>query len=456
MLIGLPRLQLGSARFHAFTGVRLLERVLGDEIDPRVKPIVAVTFVYALFSTFWVYVGVFAVKGLRATPQDVGYLFLAAAPAAAVANYLSGAVSDRVGRRSLIIGSFAACAANMIALTIVRGHLPAAFALIVVQGVLGAPAYSLDRVLVADFVLEPERHEQGYAVVRVANNLGVLVGPPIAALLIHLAGWPAFLLGLAVVGIVGTAVSLVVLPRGRTARNEAPQANGFMVVVRDVPFGMLLLSTLLGFAIYVGYETVLPVIAVSSYGLAPSTWGLLLIIAPLLVVVAQMRLTRATARMSPAGRLAVAMLLMGLPFLVLVARNDLLVIAGVIVLFVLGEMVWIPTSQALAAALAPARARGTYFGALAAMTGPAWTLVPFIALELRSGVGLPAVWVFFAVAAVAGAAVGVGAAHMAAARFRASSGARQAASSRRCSSVPNRCMGSGGSEVSTSRPPRRT
>jgi hypothetical protein len=86
------------------------------------------------------------------------------------------------------------------------------------------------------------------------------------------------------------------------------------------------------------------------------------------------------------------------------------VIAGVIVLFVIGDMVWIPTSQALAADLAPSAVRGTYFGAMAAMTGPAWTLVPFLALQIRAGVGVSAVWLFFGAAAIGGAAVGIAAA----------------------------------------------
>ena len=95
--------------------------------------------------------------------------------------------------------------------------------------------------------------------------------------------------------------------------------------------------------------------------------------------------------------------------------------AVVIVVFVVGDMLWIPTSQALAAEMAPPALRGTYFGALAAMTGPAWTLVPLIALQLRASVGVFAVWLFFAVAAVAGAAVGVAAASAA---FRLSHVAR--------------------------------
>jgi predicted MFS family arabinose efflux permease len=413
-----PKTDPNAAGHDAVSGqvahTRLLGRVLGDEIDRRVRPIIAVTFTYAVFSTFWVYVGVFAVKGLGAKATDVGFLFLATAPAAAVANYLSGAISDRLGRRSLIIASFAASAINMIALWLVGRNVLVAFVLIVLQGVLGAPAYSLDRVLVADFIVEPEQRESGYAAVRVANNLGILVGPPIAALLIHLAGWSAFLLGLVAVGMIGAVVTIAALPRGLPQRRlEKHAASGVALILRDRRFNLLLLSTLLGFAIYVGYETVLPVIAVANYGVAAPTWGLLLIIAPLLVVAAQMRLTRATAATNTAGRLAVAMLLMGLPFLLLIANHGVAVIAIVIVVFVVGDMVWIPTSQALAAELAPSAVRGTYFGAMAAMTGPAWTLVPLLALQLRAGIGVSAVWLFFGGVAIAGAAVGIPAARAA-------------------------------------------
>jgi predicted MFS family arabinose efflux permease len=304
-------------------------------------------------------------------------------------------------------------------LWLVGQRVAVAFVLIVLQGVLGAPAYSLDRVLVADFVPEPDLREDAYAAVRVANNLGILVGPPLAALLIHLGGWSAFLLGLVGVAVAGATVTVLVVPRHPArAPAERPPVGALRLLGRDRPFVLLLISTLLGFTIYVGYETVLPVIAVSAYGLASSTWGLLLVIAPVLVVTGQLRLTRATADVDAAARLAAAMLLMGLPFLALIAGSGVAVIALVIVVFVVGDMLWIPTSQALAAELAPPARRGTYFGALAAMTGPAWTLVPLIALQLRTAVGVAAVWMFFAIAAVVGATVGVAAAHAARARAK--------------------------------------
>jgi predicted MFS family arabinose efflux permease len=403
----------------------LARALLGGEIDRRVAPIVAISFTYAVsFSTFWVYVGIYAVKGLHWPAGRVGLLFLASAPAAAVANYLSGRISDRTGRRPLIVVSFLASSVNMLLLSWLGGTTALAFLLIVLQGVIGAPAYSLDRVLVADLVADEESREQAYATVRVASNLGSLAGPPLAALLVFVSGWKAFLLGIAALGLIGAALAIALLPPAR-AVVELGGPRSLRAVLRDRPFSLLLLSTLLAFTDYCGFETVLPVLAVSAYGLAPSTWGLLVIISPALVVLAQLRLTRASSRVPPA-----ATLLMGLPFLALLVSSNVAVIAGVIVVFVIGEMVWMPTSQAVAAQLAPAHARGTYFGALAAMTGPAWTLAPFIAFELRDHAGVGSVWLLFAAIAVASAAAGAAAIRAAASRLLPSPAPRRPCRSR--------------------------
>jgi predicted MFS family arabinose efflux permease len=385
---------------------RLLRTVLGGDVDRSVRPVAAMSFTYyASFSTFWIYVGVYAIKGLGWPSSRVGLLFLASAPAAAVANYLSGRISDRTGRKPLIVASFLASAANM-SLLAAFGHTTAvAFVLIVVQGVIGAPAFSLDRVLVADLVGNPVEREAAFAGVRVASNLGALVGPPLGALLVVLGGWTAFLLGIAAIGLAGAVLTVMRVP-ARAPAAGTERGGSLKTVIRDRPFALLLLSSLLAFTDYCAFETVLPVIAVASYGLAPSTWGLLVAISPALVVLGQLRLTRAAGRIPPAPRIAGATLLMGLPFLAFLASTRIAVIAAVIVLFIAGEMVWMPTSQAVAAELAPKPVRGTYFGALAAMTGPAWTLAPFVAFELRDHAGADAVWLLFAAVAVVSAAAG--------------------------------------------------
>jgi MFS family permease len=319
-----------------------------------------------------------------------------------------------VGRKRPIVFSFLAASITICALAVL-GHLRGfAFGLIISLGVVGAPAFTLDRVLVADLVTEDDRREAGYAAVRVATNLGAFSGPPMGAALIAVGGWTTFLLAIAALGIVGAVISGTVLPSvSATAAPAATamQRGAMRRVLSDRPFLLLLLSTLLGYTIYCGFETVLPVIAVSTYRVAPATWGLLVITSPLLVVVLQLRLTAATARIHPKRRLGAAILLMGLPFLALIGSASIPVIVAIIVVFVLGEMVWMPTSQAVAAQLAPPHARGTYLGSLAAMTGPAWTLTPFIAFTLRTHVGVASIWILLATIALGAAAAGFAALH---------------------------------------------
>jgi predicted MFS family arabinose efflux permease len=387
-----------------------LGTILGGRPDRRVLPIAAISFTYsASFSTFWVYVGIYAVKGLHWPASRVGLLFLASAPAAAVANYFSGRVSDRVGRKPLILWSFLASAANLALLAWLGGTTAVAFGLVILQGVIGAPAFSLDRVLVADVVTDAAEREPGFATVRVATNLGALVGPPLGALLVYLGGWNAFLLGISALGLAGASITAALLRETRPVSDTRERLGSMREVVRDRPFALLLLSTLLAYTDYCGFETVLPVIAVSVYGVGPSTWGLLVVISPALVVLCQLRLTRATARISAGRRLAGATLLMGAPFLLLLVSTSVGVIAVVIALFIVGEMVWMPTSQAVAAELAPVKTRGTYFGALGAMTGPAWTLAPFVAFQLKEHAGVRSVWLLFAAIGVASALAGAAA-----------------------------------------------
>jgi predicted MFS family arabinose efflux permease len=279
----------------------------------------------------------------------------------------------------------------------------------VLGSAFGSLGQGADQAMVADLV-PPDRHEAAYASVRVAHNLGVTLGAPLGGLLLIGESWPRLFLGVAVMSALTFAVGVRFLPeRGEYAPKEPPTRGSLGVIRRDRPFLLFLLSGGLAYLVYVSYETVLPISAVSTHGLSPSTWGFLVVLNPLLVTLFQLRLTRRVQGIAPAPKLVVAMLLMGLPLLLLSVDGSIPMFAFVIVVFVVGEMLWVPTSQAIVAGLAPEDVRGAYMGAFGSTAGFGFAIGPFVALQLRDVGGDTAMWSFFASVSVAAALTGAAA-----------------------------------------------
>ena len=178
------------------------------------------------------------------------------------------------------------------------------------------------------------------------------------------------------------------------------------MIFSDRRFLLFLGSAVFAWLTYVAYEVVLPVSIVDGYGYEPSAWGFLVWVNPLLVTLFQVRLTRFATPLSPAPKLMLAMLVMGLPYLVLVWTHSLAAIVFVVVVFVFGEMLWVPTSQAVVADLAPADIRGAYMGAFGSAPAIGFALAPLIGLQVRNSFGDEATWAMFAVIGVIAAVLG--------------------------------------------------
>jgi len=390
--------------------LRLLARLSGMEWDPAIGPAFVVVLLSSCsFSTFWSFVGVWALQRLNASPVQIGLMFVASALASSSSAWVGGHLSDRVGRRAVMLGSTGVQSLLILSLVPVTHPVLLGFGLVVLAGIAGAPGRSAVSAIVADSV--PVTHDQAYASLRLATNLGVIVGPPLAAGFLLLGGWPAFLVAIAVLGAASCVACLTLSPaRGRRRAGEESVAATLVALARDRPLGLFLISTLLGFMVYTAFETVLPLVAVSSFHLSVPLWGLLFTINPVLVLLFQVRLTRWTRRWPGAVKLAGGMLLMGPPFLLLVLTHSVAGVAAVLVVFVAGEMLWVPTIQAAVARLAPPHLRGAYMGGYTSSLLLAWMMAPLAGTQLNAAFGPDATWTFFAAMAVTSAATGFAAA----------------------------------------------
>jgi predicted MFS family arabinose efflux permease len=256
----------------------------------------------------------------------------------------------------------------------------------------------------------------------VANNLGVTLGPPVGGALLLTGDYDVLWVGVTGLATLTTLLAWRLIPaRGEFTPEEPPSRRSLGVIRRDNTFLVFLVAMVLANLVYFAFEVVLPISAVDSHGLDPAAWGFLVIINPALVTLFQLRLTRRVERFPAAPKLALAMLLMGWPFLLLSVDASVPVMALVILVFVIGEMLWVPTSQAIVAGLAPADLRGAYMGAFASTSSAGFALGPFIGLQIRGSYGDTPMWAFFAAVSVAAALLGVVATRYAFARARTAS-----------------------------------
>jgi len=387
---------------------RLFRLIWGGDVDRALRPVLAVSLVGSIAgSSAYPFMGIWAIRHLHAAQSRLALTYLVGAALAGFMGYAAGHWSDRVGRRPMILAGWGFQAIVPLLLIGVGQHVYAGLALLALLPVFGSLGGAADQAMVADLVA-PERQEVAYASVRVASNLGVAIGPPLGGLLLIGNHWNHLWLGTLVLSLAGFAIAVRYIPRGGAyAPTGPPQRGSFGVIIRDSPFLLFMVASVLATMTYIATETLLPISVTTTHHLAPAAWGALMVLNPLAVTLLQLRVTRWTSAIPASLKLGIAMPLMGVPFLLLNVNGSAFVIAVVIVLFVIGEMLWVPTSQAVVAALAPADIRGAYMGAFGGTWSVGWALTPFLGLEVRSAYGDATMWVCVAVVGVLAGIIGL-------------------------------------------------
>ena len=390
---------------------RLFRLVWGGDVDRALRPVLAVSLAGSIAgASAYPFMGIWAIKELHAAQTKLAFTYLIGAGLSLLIGYAAGHWSDRIGRRPLILAGWGFQAAVPLALLAVGHHVYAGLALLALLPAFGSLGGAADQAMIADLVA-PERHEAAYASVRVAANLGVTIGPPIGGLLLIGGHWNHLWLGTLVLSTGGFLIAWRFIPRsGAYAPEGPPQRGSFGVIIRDSPFLLFMLSSVFATMTYVATETLLPISVTTSHNLAPAAWGVLMVLNPLFVTVFQLRLTRWTSSIPASVKLGVAMPLMGVPFLLLNVNGSAPVIGVVIIIFVIGEMLWVPTSQAVVAALAPSDIRGAYMGAFGGTWSVGWALTPFLGLQVRHAYGDATMWMCVACVGVVAGILGLAAA----------------------------------------------
>ena len=317
-------------------------------------------------------------RGLSMTA--VGGIMMASALAAAAFRLLGGELSDRFGRRPVLLFSLGlrvGLFGGMAGLLAFSGPIWAIaldYILVRLTGALAMPAIS---AMVADLV-PADRRNEGYGILRAGTNLGWGAGPAVGGYLAVVYPYHVLFAFTTLASLLSLALALAFARESQCQREEGVGIRALLETFTDrhfIPFVGLSLPVLV-----VGGQLVstLSVFVVDRLGYPEAAFGGMLTLNGFLVAVLQYPLAVLLQRWPRLVGLVAGSLLYGFGYVLFGWLHAYGWLLGIMVVITLGEMLFAPTSSAVVADLAPPARRGRYMGAFGLAESFGWSAGPFL------------------------------------------------------------------------------
>lgn len=330
--------------------------------------------------------------------STVGILFAIFSVTGMIGSALGGAIADRMGRKTVIIFSLVLSSLSALGM----GFAPSIaifVAVVAVVGTLSSIGHPAHEAVVADLLPQDKRAE-GYGIIRVVFNVAVIIAPPIAGLLIAHSYLTLFIVD-AVISLISAGIVFFALPetKPQALAHSKPETMkqtfaGYGKVFKDTPFLAFIGVTVMMTLVYMNMNSTLGVYLRDQHGLPEISYGWLISINAIIVVLFQFWVTRRLEKYKPMLMMAAGSLLYAIGFAMygFVPTFALFVVAMVII--TIGEMIVSPFQQSVVASFAPEQMRGRYM----AVSGLSWsisfTVGPYFAGLLLDSANPSLLWAF--------------------------------------------------------------
>ncbi|WUI00519.1 MFS transporter [Spirillospora sp. NBC_00431] len=301
---------------------------------------------------------------------------------------IGGWLSDRIGRRHTMVAGFSGTALALVALGS-ADTMPAIWASAVGVGLVSELFRPAGSATVADLP-SPQERIRGFGLLFWAASLGFSVSTVIGGVLARHGYGPLFWLNAAA----SAAAALIVWRRVPETRPATPRARGralLPVLLADRLMIALMLIFVVYFALFFQAFSTLP-LAMAADGSGPATYGAVLTVNGIVILVAQPLAVRGLAGRDRFTVLSASMLLVGLGLGLGAVVDGGAGYAGSVLVWTAGEVGVAVVYGATFADLAPADLRGGYMGVAAATWGVGGVLGPLLGTALLDRAGSALLW----------------------------------------------------------------
>jgi len=340
---------------------------------------------------FWIVVGVRFVDGIGGTllfpffalyitqkfgvgMTQAGILLGMSSLFGLVGTMFGGALTDKFGRKQLILFGLVFSALSTLGFGLVN-DFNILYPLVIVVGLLTSVAQPAHEAMIADILPENKRQE-GFGILRVVANYAWIIGPTIGGFLANINFFYLFVID----SIISCLVAVIVY---RTIPETKPEAHaheksesffrtiaGYRFVLRDSAFISFIVANILMLLVYQQMYGSLSVYLRDNHGINPQGYGFLMTTSAITVVLFQFWLTRQIKHRPPFLMMAFGTIFYVIGFVLFGVFTTFILFALNIVIITIGEMIVVPTSQALVAGFAPENMRGRYM----AIAGLSWAI----------------------------------------------------------------------------------
>lgn len=291
-----------------------------------------------------------------------------------IGSTVGGALTDKFGRKQLILFGLVFSALSTLTFGLVN-DLNALYPLMVVVGLLSSVAHPAHDAMIADILPENKRQE-GFGILRVVGNLSWIIGPTIGGFVANINFFYLFVID-AVISCVVAAIIFRAIPETKPEAHAHAASEslwqtviGYRVVLKDFAFMAFMVAGMLMLVVYQQMYSSLSVYLRDNHGVSPSGYGFLMTTSAITVVLFQFWVSRLIKRRPPFLMMAFGTVFYMIGFALFGVVTAYVLFALNIVIITIGEMIVVPTSQAIATNFAPETMRGRYM----AIFGLSWAI----------------------------------------------------------------------------------
>ena len=291
-----------------------------------------------------------------------------------VGSMFGGALTDKFGRKQLILFGLVFSAISTLGFGLVN-DLNILYPLVIVVGLLSSVSQPAHEAMIAD-ILPEEKRQEGFGILRVVANFSWIIGPTIGGFLANINFFYLFVID-AIISCIVAGIIYRTIPETKPKPHALEKSESFLqtvggyrFVLRDTAFVSFIVANIIMLIVYQQMYGSLSVYLRDNHGINPQGYGFLMSTSAITVILFQFWLTRTIKHQPPFLMMAFGTIFYVIGFTLFGLVTTFILFALNIVIITIGEMIVVPTSQALVAGFAPEEMRGRYM----AVSGLSWAI----------------------------------------------------------------------------------